>query len=441
MGNGRIVTTLMLLLCLTGISIPSMAAASTDANSLASSPLSTPYLGSYPEQPVLPKTLFGLSRQATAASAGFTVDIASREQTRNFYNAIYPVSEGVPLGWTGDLTTCAAGTTSPGFKEAVLLRVNFFRAMAGVPAAITFSDVYSAKSQQAALMMSRNNALNHKPPNTWTCYSADGFEAAGKSNLSLGNSGAAAVTGSFMDFGVSNGAVGHRRWLLYPQTQVMGTGDIPDTNGYSAASSLWVVDNNFGNNRPATREEFVAWPPPGYAPYQTVFSRWSFAYPGADFSSAGVSMTRNGVPLSIRLETFVANVAENTLVWVPDNMATATVSTFPRPVADTPYTVTVSNVKIGGVLRNFTYTVTVFDPQTPGVDKMSSVITGSTSPSTGFAAPYVISPVTGADSYQWQSAVSTLFTGSYGAETGLTGITTSVSSGYSPIVSGISASW
>ena len=417
-----------------------MAVATNDSNSLASSFNSTPSLGSYPEQPVRQSTLFGLSRQAAATSAGFTVDTTSREQTRNFYNALYPASEGVPMGWTGDLATCSAGTTSPGFKEAVRLRVNFFRAMAGVPAAITFSDISSAKSQQAALMMSRNNALNHKPPNTWSCYSTDGFEAAGKSNLGLGNSGAAAVTGSFMDFGVSNGAVGHRRWLLYPQTQVMGTGDIPDTTGYSAASSLWVVDGYFGTNRQVTREEFVAWPPPGYVPYQIVFSRWSFAYPGADFSSAGVTMTRNGVTLPVRLETFVANVGENTLVWVPDNMPTSTVSNFSRPGADTPYTVTVSNVKISGVPRDFNYTVTVFDPQTPGADKMSTVITGSTTPSAGFAALYAISPVSGADSYQWQSAVSTPFTGSYGAENGLAGITSTLSSGYSPVASGISAS-
>ena len=199
--------------------------------------------------------------QAASPTSGFTVDISRREQSRSFYNALYPASEGVPPGWNGDLATCTAGTTSDSFKAAVLLRINYFRAMAGVPATITFSDLYSAKSQQAALMMSRNNALNRKPPTSWFCYSAAGYEAAGKSNLALGSGGPETITGSMMDYGVGNSAAGHRRWLLYPQTMFMGNGDIPGTTGYPAASSLWVTDDNYGNLRPTTREEFVAWPP------------------------------------------------------------------------------------------------------------------------------------------------------------------------------------
>ena len=55
-------------------------------------------------------------------------------------------------------------------------------------------------------------------------------------------------------------------------------------------------------------------------------------------------------------------------MWVPDNADTNSFPSPQPPAADTPVTVTVSNVRINGVARNFTYTVTIFDPSvTPNV--------------------------------------------------------------------------
>src|SRR3954471_13657328 len=106
------------------------------------------------------------------AATPLTVDVTSREEVRQFYRAIYGLSEGVSMGWTGNYATGAAGAgdTSSLYKEAVLLRINFFRALAGVPAAITLNSAYSAKDQQAALMMSANGALDHFPPASWMSY-------------------------------------------------------------------------------------------------------------------------------------------------------------------------------------------------------------------------------------------------------------------------------
>jgi uncharacterized protein YkwD len=391
-----------------------------------------PYLGKHPELPAQPAQKPLSPLQAATQATGFTVTTTSREQSRNFFNALYPASDNVPIGWTGNLAACSAGTTTASFKDAVQLRVNYFRAMAGVPAAITFSDIYSGKSQQTALMMSRNNTLNHYPPSSWSCYSTDGHEAAGNSNLALGFFGAEAVSGYVLDHGDNNAAAGHRRWLLYPQTQVMGTGDIPVTTGYTSANSLWVFDGNYGSPRPATRDDFVAWPPPGYVPYQVVYPRWSLSYPGANFSNATVSMTRNGVTLPVRLEPLTTNVGENSLIWIPDNLDTNSADSFARPAADTAYAVTVNNVLVDGSPRSFSYTVTLFDPQTPGADHVSAAVTGPSSPAVGMANPYSITSVPGADSYQWRYGVTTA-TGTYGAENGLSGITVTVPSGYSPI--------
>jgi hypothetical protein len=232
--------------------------------------------------------------------------------------------------------------------------------MAGVPAKVTLNDEYSTKAQAAALMMSVNRQLSHDPPASWQCYSDAGHEGAGNSNLYLGVYGWNAITGYMRDPGSGNYFVGHRRWILYPQTQQMGTGDIPPVTGYSPANALWVFDSNMWGPRPATRDEFVAWPPRGYVPYQVVFARWSFAYPGADFSSATVTMSSGGSSVPLVQSAVVNGYGENTLVWIPLGLNDG--APWPKPANDTTYTVNVQNVTIGGQSRSFTYDVIVFDP-------------------------------------------------------------------------------
>jgi hypothetical protein len=49
-------------------------------------------------------------------------------------------SIGVPMNTTADVSTCTPGTNATAFQEAVLRRINWYRAMAGVPASVTLSD-------------------------------------------------------------------------------------------------------------------------------------------------------------------------------------------------------------------------------------------------------------------------------------------------------------
>ncbi len=286
------------------------------------------------------------------------IDPTDRQTSLDYFNQVYRASEGIPISWTGSHADCNAGETSPTFREAVQLRINYFRSMAGVPGTIQLSDEYSRKAQQAALMMSVNGQLSHNPPPSWLCYTAEGAQAAGSSNLFLGVYGPAAITGYMEDPGSGNYFVGHRRWILYPQTLQMGTGDIPNTGGYWPSNALWVFDENMWNPRPETREEYVAWPPPGYTPYQVVFPRWSFAYADADFSGATVAMSSGGQNIPVALQPVVNGYGENTFVWVPD------IPIGSPPPTDITYEVTVTGVKVNGVPHIFTYQVILFDPGT-----------------------------------------------------------------------------
>ncbi len=284
------------------------------------------------------------------------IDTGDRQTSLDYFNQVYRTSEGIPIDWTGSHADCDAGETSASFREAVQLRINYFRAMAGVPGTIQLSEEYNRKAQQAALMMSVNGQLNHSPPPSWLCYTAEGAEAAGSSNLFLGVYGPTAIAGYMEDPGDGNYFAGHRRLILYPQTLQMGTGDIPNSGSYWSSNALWVFDENMWNPRPQTREEYVAWPPPGYVPYQVVFPKWSFAYADADFLGSVVTMSSGGQNIPVALQPVVNGYGENTLVWVPE------ISLGAPPPGDTAYEVTVIGVKINGVSHDFAYQVILFDP-------------------------------------------------------------------------------
>ncbi len=285
------------------------------------------------------------------------INTQNRPQVAAFYQTEYLASEGVSSGWTGNVNSCNPGSTATAFKEAILRRINYFRTMAGVPAVADFLADYNSKAQVAALMMSAQNDLSHAPGTGWACYTAAGAQGAGSSNLYLGVYGPSAISGYMYDPGSGNYPVGHRRWILYPQTRFMGTGDVPPSSGYAAANALWVFDSaNMWGPRPDTREAFVAWPPPGYVPYQVVYPRWSFSYAGADFAGATVTMSKNGAPLGVTVSPVVNGFGENTLVWEPGD------SFGSVPGSDTTYQVMLTHVGINGSLQSFSYQVIVINP-------------------------------------------------------------------------------
>lgn len=287
---------------------------------------------------------------------------ADRELVRMNYRNIFLAARTVPLGWAGNVATGVWGDTSPAYKSAVAARLNWLRAMAGVPANVTLNLVNSGKAQQAAMMMSANRQLSHSPPPSWLNYTAQGAEAAGNSNLCLGfSSDPGCVEQYMMDAGSNNGAAGHRRWILYPQTQQFGSGDIPASAGYPSANALWVFDGRFGAARPETRDSFVAWPPPGYFPYNLEPIRYSFSYPGADFSAATVTMTRGGVAVTPVKEPVQNGYGENALVWYRSGQNTSSYPAIPASSPDVPVDISIGNVRINGAPQSFTYRVTLFD--------------------------------------------------------------------------------
>ena len=324
-----------------------------------------------------------------SAVAGFVVDPLNRTDVLSFYNCIYPASENYAanIAWTGSVAACVPGTTSAAFKDDVRRRINFYRALSALPADITFNATKSSKDQEAALMMSANTALSHTPPVGWLCYTANGAEAAGASNIALGSYGPAAVDGFMRDSGGGNQVVGHRRWFHYSRASVMGTGDIPGDGASPRSNAIWVI----GDFKPAPAPQFVAWPNRGFVPFPLMPARWSLSYPGANFGAATVTMTvGGGGAVSTPIVSNVDNgFGDNTIVWEPAGLP-ATIS------ADVVCNVTVSGITGAGVPTSYNYSVTLFDPNVLG---SSVTISGTNTPPTA-GGNYTFNSIAQSDGYE-----------------------------------------
>lgn len=322
---------------------------------------------------------------------GFSVNNDSREEVRGFYDAIYPTSENVPINSTLSATLCFPGHNSAGFQAAELRRINWFRAMSGMPANIVLDPFDNWYAQQMATIISDNGALNHQPPPTWLCTGSLSTNESG-GNQAIGVNGADAITAYMQDASTNDYGVGHRCWILYPPETVMGIGDAPAFRTNWSANLTWIFDPASFGARPATRHPYVSWPPEGFVPCQVVYPYWSFGVSNnADYSAATVSMTSNGVSVAVVVEPHLSGYGDNPLVWVPMGLD-VTKPFFPFSGTDTVYSVTISNVNCSGSNLVYSYSVTVFDPAVPGPDYVPPALDGPAQALVGAPTVYGVTP-------------------------------------------------
>lgn len=254
------------------------------------------------------------------------------------------------LAWTGDVDQCDEGAISALGLERTKNRINYFRNLVGIPNGIIFTETKNQKCQKAVLMMNAARALDHFPTTDWLCSSPEGIEAAGKSNLSYGAHSSASVPQYIRDAGSGNGAVGHRRWILFPRAFEFGFGS---TNWGTA---MWVIG---GNQNPEVYPEYVAYPSPGYFPKNLIYPRWSFSKRSANFDEATITMWDEiGNTISFTREEITNGFGDNTLVWVPEiNLNDNSLG------SDSYFRVRIENVKVSGEYETFEYEVLGIVPE------------------------------------------------------------------------------
>ncbi len=275
-------------------------------------------------------------------------EITARTDAKEFYETHYEASRSSTgdVAWTGDEPSCNPGSVPQATIDKILLRLAYFRKAVGLNNTIEENPTKSEKAQQAALMMLANGVLEHFPPDNWKCFSSAGKEGAGNSLLTTARN-AEAVDSYIKDNGDFNGPVGHRRWLLWPNLQEIGIGNTANAN------AIWVLGN--AGAPPEDAPEYIAWPPKGYVPKQVVYPRWSFSIAGADFTGTQVSMKdASGESMALQIEELDNGFGDRTIVWVPQGINTGANE-------DVSYTVTLNNVEVDGDMKDYEYTVVLFD--------------------------------------------------------------------------------
>ena len=376
------------------------------------------------------------------AATDLAVDITQRNDVAAFYQCIYNATEA-PFAWdgtTGSITSCIPGETTSAYKENVQRRVNYYRAMANVPANIVFTSDQNARAQAAALATSANGVINHSlDQNSDLCYSQNAQQGAQNGNLSIGFMGSSAIDSYIQsDLGDDATLARYRRWILHRPINEMGTGDFPAENENQEANSLYVANtsNQTSGQPSAPIDNFASWPPgiyqgaegnrpsPSeaitYIPYTLAPERWSIQYgdPSTNiaFVISGVKMylgadantppqaTSGSEILVPEANVYGDDFADTTpvhggpfLSWVPDWNGSS-VSGNGTPPLNRIIRVDIRPLINIDDLANISYNVVLIDPD---VLTDSLAISGSTEITTS-GASYTFPPVSdpSADSYE-----------------------------------------
>jgi hypothetical protein len=356
---------------------------------------------------------------ARMVCSGFSVNTGSRNDVVAFWHAVFKASEGYEnrVGWTGNYSG-NSGRTSKEFIEDVERRVNFYRAMCGVPSNVRmnsnstvwiqdadkhkprYSTQKSNAAQAAALMLIRNYdpvtgkdlAIDHDPSSSLVGWSEAAWNANANGNLAFGLFGPGAIAEYMSEEVASSSAtsywntlVGHRRWILHPRATDFATGDQPGTGTTRPPTNVLYISQKPGELGTDPTPGFVSYPPAGFVPAPMNSRFWSLSHAGADFSSATVKITDQlgkSVPVaSIQSNTFYGDPA---LLWrVSGNIASRSVD------QDSTYSVRVTGISGTGVPSSFNYEVTLINP-----DRLTSdqSLTGTSYPPSNKTTPYTFTP-------------------------------------------------
>ena len=275
------------------------------------------------------------------------IDNNNRAQVAATYRTSITRNLELSAGWTGSTASCRAGSASDSYDAATIESINWFRRMTGL-STVSENSRASGYAQQTAPMMHAQNNLSHFPGASWKCHTATGASTAAVSNLTLGVIGPRGVIGQIEDPGAGNEALGHRRWLLFPELESVGVAN-------TTRASVVRVIGDFGPR--SSSGDWVSWPPPGFVPDETVFDRWSISYAGSsavDFSNANVKVRENGRSVGVRILPLSNGFGDPTLAWEVSGIA-------PEASGDVSYTVDVTNVRVGGRSLSRSYSFTSFD--------------------------------------------------------------------------------
>jgi uncharacterized protein with LGFP repeats/uncharacterized protein YkwD len=371
--------------------------------------------------------------QAVTPVSPNAINTYSRAAVASAYANQWLPTTTSPINWTGNAASCTAGTESPDSLAKGAQAVNFYRGLAGLDS-ISLTSSQNTLAQQTALLMEANGQISHTPPSSWNCYTAQGAQGAATSNLHGGTGAffigsASEPIKAYMDESEANNApVGHRRWILNPDTVTMGMGT---TNKFNA---LNVTGAPLDTNR--TSPTMFGFPGSGYFPQQLEPNgEWSLSSDqGVDFSAANVSVKNaNGAALGVIPLSTAEGYGPNTISFQVQGL------NYASGTGEADYTVTVDNMKKNNLPFSYSYTVRLFD----GTVSTSDVVSADPMPTLPTPVVSVVpqSPTFGATSYTIPTSTGVVYkvngvvtaAGTYNASTPITITAEAASAGYAVV--------
>lgn len=265
------------------------------------------------------------------------------------------------------IDSCDAGLLKMSDKQAVLTELNAVRALHRLPPVIydSSADIYTQKS---ALIGVANAQLTHTPAPNMICFSDEGAQGSGQSNLFLAGgytpTSAESIARFLIDDNVAS--LGHRRWVLHPflsQTSFGRVDGQPRTGSTlrHTATSLRVLGYPDANLAGHTDLNYVAYPegiyPAKYFKHGWFMSFSVLANRGSTFANGQSAVSFNGATIQ------VAN-ASGAALTISDQSANHAGFGLPNVVQwkvtgtqnNVEYTVRIGNVTVGGQARSYQYT-------------------------------------------------------------------------------------
>ena len=205
-----------------------------------------------------------------------------------------------PSPWSAGPTECDPGTLTRDGIDDTLVRINMFRWLVGL-GPVSDSDSLNEMDMWCAVVSSWNPPSGgynpHQPDPSVKCYTSEGASGAGQSNIAWGSGHPAQAIDQFIEDSGNFTTFGHRRWIFNPPLGPVGVGYYAGGGSYGNAECLAVFSASGGGPSP----EWIAFPPPGYAPMAIMGWVWTFHHMQS-VSAAEMTVTRQSDAASLAME-------------------------------------------------------------------------------------------------------------------------------------------
>ncbi|MCX7909934.1 MAG: CAP domain-containing protein [Ignavibacteria bacterium] len=282
-----------------------------------------------------------------------------------------------------DVSNCNEGKLKDSEKQKATQYLNYIRSLHNLKP-VQYASQYDKETAKSALISVANGLLDHFPKTSYHCYTQDGYTGCVTSNLYLGSNFSPnnvvntekGIQSWIIDQNIED--LGHRRNLLNPFLKYTSFGRV---DGYSKANSSWFLTGmsikvhqypDYHNLSDWT-SDFVAYPyndypssyfdASWYLSFTVVADKsniWNNDNKKVDFSAATVKVTNpsgNELSISNLKYDYLGYGVPNCIYWKTSGLQ-----------KDVKYTVTISNVKVNGTPKTFTYWFRITDnPPTAGI--------------------------------------------------------------------------